>query len=217
MIVPTRDLIRRLAPGAAELYLEAFVDAGVALAPYGVLETPLRLQHFLVQILHETGGLTVLRECMVYKTAPRLLEIFGERAHSAAVRTEEVAGLLRNPQALAERVYGLGNPKKAKELGNTMPGDGFAFRGGGPLQLTGRAAYAKYGTALDVDLVSQPELVIDPRHSLRLAAAEWAANGCNAAADRDDVAAVRKRVNGGSIGLPECRVWLAKVKAALPG
>ena len=57
-----------------------------------------------------------------------------------------MAGLLGNPEALAERVYGLGNPGKAKELGNTIAGDGYRYRGGGVLQTTGGANYRRMAT-----------------------------------------------------------------------
>jgi putative chitinase len=66
-------------------------------------------------------------------SAPRLLEIFGVNRHSAAVTAFEAEKLARKPEAIAERVYGLGNPRKARELGNTQPGDGFRFRGNGIL------------------------------------------------------------------------------------
>ncbi len=43
----------------------------------------------------------------------------------------------------------------------------------------------------------------------------WTDNDCNALADADDVEALRHRVNGGAIGLPECKAYLAKAKVAL--
>ncbi|HKS21328.1 MAG TPA: hypothetical protein VJZ76_00915 [Thermoanaerobaculia bacterium] len=49
-----------------------------------------------------------------------MLEIFGVGNHSAAITPEEAEQLAGKPEALAERVYGLGNPKKAKELGNLV-------------------------------------------------------------------------------------------------
>jgi predicted chitinase len=73
--------------------------------------------------------------------APRLLEVFGAGRHSAGITPGEAQALARRPEAIAERVYGLGNPSKARELGNTQSGDGFRYRGGGLMQTTGRANY----------------------------------------------------------------------------
>lgn len=65
-------------------------------------------------------------------------------------------------------------------------------------------------------LVEQPDILHDPNSAFMAAYLEWAQHGrCNAAANRDDVTAVRKIINGGSNGLAECRAYLAKVKKVL--
>jgi len=46
------------------------------------------------------------------------------------------------------------------KLGNTEEGDGFRFRGRGPIQLTGKNNYKKYGDMIGVDLVQNPQLVV---------------------------------------------------------
>jgi putative chitinase len=130
------DIVRSVAPRAYPNYVNAFADGETSLQQFGIV-TPLRLSHFLAQVLHETGGGTVLFENLTYTTAARVMEIFGVGRHSAAVWPEEVPALLKNPERLADRVYGLGNPKKAAELGNMRPGDGYRYRGGGALQTTG--------------------------------------------------------------------------------
>ena len=80
-------------------------------------------------------------------SAARLVEVFGVNRHSAAITMTEALRLARDEEAIAERVYGLGNPRKAAELGNTQPGDGFQYRGNGVLQTTGRGNHARLGTA----------------------------------------------------------------------
>lgn len=208
------DVVRRAAPDALAPYLAAF-EAGDALLKSAGITTPLRLAHFLAQVMHETGGLTIQWENLNYKTASRLLDIFGEGNHSAAITRSEVGGLLGNPQALAERVYGLGNPKKARELGNTQPGDGYRYRGGGILQTTGRANYRRMGQKCGVDFEAQPELVVSAEHALKPALAEWTEGNLNAAADRDDILTITKKINGGTNGLASRRVWLIKLKPML--
>lgn len=117
------DCVIAVAPDAGENYRAAFRDGDELLARFGIT-TRLRLAHFLAQVLHESGDGKVLFETLSYSSPGRLMEIFGIGRHSAAIGQDEVAGLLRNPQALAERVYGLGNPAKTRELGNTRTGDG---------------------------------------------------------------------------------------------
>jgi predicted chitinase len=48
-------------------------------------------------------------------------------------------------------------------LGNTAEDDGFKYRGGGLIQLTGRANYARYGAKVGADLIAHPELINVPR------------------------------------------------------
>jgi putative chitinase len=199
----TLDQVRQLAPRARDIYLQAFAHAGDALAPYGVLETGLRAAHFMAQVLHETGGLTVLVENLNYTTPERLMAVWPIRFRSIGAAQPYV----RAPEALANAVY-------ANRMGNGSPesGDGWAYRGRGLIQLTGRESYARFGAHLGIDLVEYPDLATDPRYSLRIAGAEWDAGGCNAKADDDDVSGITRAINGGLIGLSERREWLARTK-----
>ncbi|MCW3473269.1 peptidoglycan-binding protein [Limobrevibacterium gyesilva] len=210
------DVIRQLAPKAKTNYVDAFADGDALLGQFGIT-TPLRSAHFLAQMLHETGGGTVLFESLYYTTPERLLQVFGEGQHSAAVRPGEVQGLLRNEPALAERVYGLGNPRKARELGNAQPGDGYRYRGGGVLQTTGRANYRRMGEKSGVDFEAQPDLVVDPAHALKPALHEWDEGQLNAAADRNDIRTITLKINGGTNGLDERKAWFDKLWALLRG
>jgi predicted chitinase len=162
-------------------------------------------------VLHETGGLTIEWESGSY-SAERLLEIFGVGHHSAAITPAEASQLARRPEAIFERVYGLGNPSKARELGNISPGDGFKYRGGGILQTTGRANYRRMGQKCAVDFEAHPEFVISAEHALKPALAEWTESNLNAAADRDDIVTVTRRINGGLNGINERAGYLAKLK-----
>lgn len=205
------DIVRRVAPRALPAYLTAF-DQGDALLQGSGITTPLRLAHFLDQVMHESDGLTIEWENLNYRTPARVMEIFGQGRHSAAVTWGEVPGLIGNPQRLAERVYGLGNPTKATELGNTEPGDGYRYRGGGILQTTGRGNYRRMGEKCSVDFEAHPELVVSAEHALKPALAEWADGNLNAAADRDDILTITKKINGGTNGMASRREWLAKLK-----
>lgn len=127
--------------------------------------TEIKLAKMMGQTSLESNRGSRLTENLNY-TAKRMVEIFGVGRHSAKITPAEAAKLQRNQPAIAERVYGLGNPTKARELGNTQPGDGWRYRGGGPIQLTGRAAYRAVGSLVGIDLESHPEYATDPRYVL---------------------------------------------------
>jgi putative chitinase len=196
------EIVQRVASRAHANYVNAFAAGDALLDQFGI-NTPLRLSHFMAQVLHETGAGTVLFENMNYRTAERLLQIFGEGNHSAGIRRDEVNGLLNNAPALAERVYGLGNPRKAQELGNARPGDGFLFRGGGVLQTTGGGNYRRMGDKSGVDFFANPDLIVDSAHALKPALHEWAEGNLNAAADANDLRKITRVINGGFNGLAE--------------
>jgi putative chitinase len=204
----------RFAPKAKPEYRDHLIaHLDTTLEPFGINRRGLRLSHFMAQIGHECGLFTIKRESMAYTTVARILEIFGVGNHSAKVTPAEAPGLVRQPKKLAERVYGLGNPKMARDLGNTEVGDGFKFRGAGFLQITGRDSYTRHGRAIGVDLTADSDLAAEPENSLRLACEEWKEKGANKLADDDDLRALTKAINGGVNGLPDRRRLLAAAKA----
>jgi putative chitinase len=191
-----------IAPRARETYRDAFARTEV-LAAAGMFERPLRLAHFLAQVCHETGGLTVIVENLHY-SAERLMVVWPTRFATRAV-ADVFAG---KPQALANAVYG-------GRMGNVDPDDGWRFIGRGLLQLTGRESYERIGRALGLDLVGQPYLAASAEHALAVAVELWRQKKCDAPADADDLARVTRAINGGLIGLADRRAWLQKAKALL--
>ena len=63
------------------------------------------------------------------------------------------------------------NPRKARALGNTEPGDGPRFKGRGFVQLTGRGNYRRAGQLLGIDLEAAPERMLewDPSYAVMTA------------------------------------------------
>jgi len=145
------------------------------------------LSAFLGQILHESDGLTRLEENLSY-SAERLTVVWPNRFPTKA----DAQPYARNPEALANRVYG-------GRMGNTEPGDGWKYRGRGPLQITGRDNYRAVGEIMGQDLEGMPELLEQPRFALEACIAWWE--------DRipDELLGApektTRRVNGGLIGL----------------
>jgi putative chitinase len=204
MVLMTLSQVQHLAPNAQPNYAQAFASADQVLAPYGINANALRLAHFMAQILHETGGLTILIESLNY-SAPRLVQVWPNRFKTIAAATPYA----HNPEKLANFVYG-------GRMGNTQPGDGWRFIGRGLLQITGRDSYARYGQALGIDLVGSPDLAFAATSCLQIAAEEWTAAGSNAFADADSLRKVTRAINGGYVGLASRQEWLTKAKQVWP-
>jgi putative chitinase len=103
----------------------------------------------------------------------------------------------------------------AKRLGNSRPGDGRRYKGRGPIQLTGRANYKRFGDLLGVDLVSQPERAAQPEVAFRIAALYWMSRGLNELADREDFREITRRINGGFNGLADRIKYFERAHDAL--
>lgn len=101
------------------------------------------------------------------------------------------------------------------DLGNTQHGDGKRFRGRGLIQITGRANARAAGQALSQPYEYQPELMEQFPHALAVSVWFWTAHKLNAVADRDDVVAITRKINGGRTGLAQRKAYLARAKAAL--
>jgi putative chitinase len=101
-----------------------------------------------------------------------------------------------------------------RDLGNTQKGDGERYRGRGLIQLTGRYNYEAASKALGEPYAEKPELVeIFPAAAI-VSGWFWHKNEINKHADRDDVRAVTKVVNGGLNGLDSRQAALKNAKTA---
>jgi putative chitinase len=100
-------------------------------------------------------------------------------------------------------------------LGNTKIGDGFRFRGRGPIQITGRFNMRKIGEFMKLDLENHPELLDNPENACRSSGAFWRWKGCNVFADTGDFIGLTKRINGGMNGLADRQTRWAAAKLAL--
>lgn len=211
------DVVKKLCSHAKPNYVAAF-EQGDALFLKHEVDSKLRLCHFLARAFQETGDLTIEWESGNYR-ADRIMQIFGVGHHSANVTRAEAERLAGDGPALFERVYGLGNPQKAKELGNTRPGDGWRFRGGGILQTTGGYNYRKMGDKCGVDFYNHPELIVSAEHALKPALQEWTDINLNKYADADNALAVGNGINRGNPlstkepnGFDEQMAWLRILK-----
>lgn len=190
--------LKRFAPSCDELATAPHLDRE---AQARGINTPRRIAHWLGQLHHESAGFTRLVENLNY-SADRLMQVWPSRFPTLA-QAQTYAG---NPQALAEKVY-------AGRLGNNMLGDGYRFRGRGFIQVTGRANYKKFGAISGLDLERDPDLAATPSAAAKVAGAFWEALSLNDDADRDDVAAITRAINGGLVGLEDRARQVARAKA----
>jgi putative chitinase len=203
------DQILHLAPNVRSSYRSAFQHGQDLLDKHGISKTPLRVAHFMAQVLHESGGLTIQFENLNY-SAQRLPQVWSSRFKPKGPL--DPADYAHNPQKLANEVYG-------GRMGNTAPNDGFTYRGRGLLQLTGKESYQlatsilRKENPMAPDFVSVPDQVVSADWCLAIAASEWVSKGCNALADLDDLNKVTRAINGGLIGLAERKEWLKRTKA----
>jgi putative chitinase len=160
------------------------------------INTPLRLAHFLAQCGHESGGFKATQENLNY-SASGLKGIFSKYFKEAGLAEQ----YQRNPQKIASRVYGgrMGN-------GPESTGEGYKFRGRGYIQLTGKDNYTAFGKAINEDMTANPDKVAT-HYALLSAAWFFSKNGLHRMADEGAsdlvVTKITKRVNGGTIGLPD--------------
>ena len=136
-------------------------------------------------------------------TALRMAHYLAQIAHES--------GELRYTKELASGAEYEGR----KDLGNTSKGDGVRYKGRGLIQLTGKANYKAYKEYCGFDVVAKPELLEQPLGAVRSSMWYWKTHDLNALADKDDVKAVTKRINGGYNGLAARQKYLDRAKKAL--
>lgn len=126
------------------------------------------------------------------------------------------SGQLRFVRELATGVaYDTG--RLAARLGNTpaADGDGQKYKGRGLIQITGTTNYLLCLMALEIDALSQPELLESPEFACRSAAWFWWNNHLNDLADKGQFLTITKRINGGINGLEDRQALHARARKVL--
>ena len=175
-------------------------DAVIAMIPAVAqkfqIDSALRLAHFLAQCGHESGGFRLTKENLNY-SAKGLNGIFKKYFPTL----ESALPYERKPEKIANKVYGgrMGN-------GPESTGDGAKFCGRGYIQLTGKDNYTAFGKSIGEDVCANPQVVAE-KYALLSAAWFFNKNKLHTMADGGAsdavVTSITKRVNGGTIGLPD--------------
>jgi putative chitinase len=190
MVSPDQLKKMHIDPSLADAFNETFDRFGIS--------TPVQQASWIGQCGHECGNFKILEENLMYRAAT-LLKLFPRTPKRAwGFTPEEAAAYERQPQRIANRIYGnrMGNRDEAS-------GDGFRFRGSGFLQLTGHSNFYHAGQALGEDFVMQPELVRTPKYAAMTAGWFWQTHKLNQFADSRDFLMMTKKINGGTIGLDD--------------
>jgi putative chitinase len=200
----TEDSLKQIMPKLPDV-ARALPPLQSAMSEFEV-NTPLREAAFLAQIAHESAELTRFVENLNYG-ANGLMATFSRYFPD----TGKAKQYERNPEKIANYVY-------ANRIGNggEASGDGWRFRGRGPIQITGRDNYAKYGGLLSVDLVNNPDQAATPEVGFRIAGVYWRQNGLNELADAGMIETITERINGKQkLGLAERIEYYTRAKVAL--
>ena len=210
--VITLELMQKMWPHGNQ-HIPGLLEGIVATAP-AVFEkydinSRLLICHLFAQFSEEAGQGLEMVENMNY-TAQRLLEIFP--THFTPAMAQRWA---HNPRGIADIAYG-------GRMGNAVPpsDDGWNYRGKGLSQVTGKEGYEKLQSALTEHVISwsiidDPDLIVDPNHTLECGVADWLVCGCLSHAEKDDIVGETRALNGGLNGLAERRRQLFLWKKSL--
>ena len=156
--------------------------------------SPNRAAHLLGQASHESAGFTITKENLYYSTPERIQAIWPSRFKTIA----DAEPYAKNPQALADKVYG-------GRGGNN--GEGYKWRGRGFIQLTFRDSYRSFASDMRVPEVMDDPSLVETEYAFESAYWFFDKNGLFRMADNgigtDNIKAITKRVNGGHHGLDD--------------
>lgn len=196
----SKDGLHHIMPRATVVNVDAFfAPLNEAMERWHIVESPC-VAAFVANVAHESSELNSLRENMNY-SAERLLQVFPKYF------TQDIAAAYAHqPNKIANRVY-------ASRLGNgdEASGDGWAFRGGGLFQTTGRKNFGDTSVAIcgDADtLLNNPELIVEPRYASESAGYYWDSRGLSELAARGAFEEIVRKIQGALLGLEHRLVYL---------
>ena len=176
---------------------DGWVESMNSTFPLYEINTPQRIAAFLAQCGHESGGFTVFEENLNY-SAQGLCNIFKKYFPTL----DSAQPYTRKPEMIANKVY-------ANRMGNgpESSGDGYKYRGRGPIQLTGKSNYTAFAKEMFdnwQEVVENPDWVTwDKDFALMSAIWFWNKTGLNKEADAGDIKTMTRKINGGFIGLED--------------
>lgn len=192
--------------------LRQWYPALVAAMEGNGISTPNRLTYFLANVAEETGQLQAREENLNY-SADRLIAVFPSMFGANPQAAHELARL--GPEAIGNYLYADAHRPPGYRMGNVHPGDGWKYRGRGPMQITGRNNYRQFFRAVGLPDDSDPDLLLQPAYGSKSAAEYWSRKGCNELADAGEFTKCVIRINGGTTGLASRWAYLKRLQDAL--
>lgn len=186
---------------AAELWV-THVNSALSLCGCSTVE---HTAMWIAQVGHESSGLTRLVESLNY-SPDGLMKTWPNRFTLKLANQHGRMGGPADQEAIAEIVYG-------GRMGNVHKGDGWRFRGRGPIQVTGRANYRECGQYIGADLEQEPSLL--ELRSTGAASTAWYWRKHRLTGFGGDVLSVTRKINGGTNGLAERQSLYDKAIAVL--
>ena len=196
----TADQLKKICPTLTADRASSITALINSVCPKYSINTPIRLQAFLAQIAHESGEFSIKTESMNYSTPERIVAIWPSRFNLTGEGKLNAHDFIKNAEKLGNQVYG-------GRMGNGAPetGDGYRYRGGGYLQLTGKESYQHYADYIKKEVGEAADLVRGTdEYALDSACWEYVIDKkLLDESDARDFVTITKKINGGTIGLTE--------------
>lgn len=207
----TSSIFKAIAPKISTEKAAMLAELHNNVCPLYGIDTSDILEDFLANEAHESKFFSTLSESLNYK-AVALISKFGRHRISIedANRYGRIDGKQKaNEQAIANCLYG--GKWGERELGNTLPTDGWNLRGSGLMQLTGRRMIGKFAVFYNKKFGTKytTEQMADLLRSdwgIAVHGACWVfaiEKGLIEMAKADQITSIRKRINGGTFGLED--------------
>lgn len=205
----TPQLDHLIAAGVKQAVAEKWLPHIQATCAEFQINTKERVAAFIAQTAHESGGYTMLTENLNYSADtmaavwPNRFAVMGKDKKPVKEKGKNVPN--KFAQSLHRKAEMIANVCYSARMGNGTieSGEGWKYRGRGAKQLTGKDNYKRCGQDLGVDLVADPDKLLDPEFAARSAGWFWAVNKCADLIDKGDFIGLTKRINGGVIGLAQ--------------
>lgn len=202
MILITPEQLRKVATTLSADRAKQMADLLNELCPKYGIDTKDEFHEFLANVVQESGEFAHKEENMNYR-AERIVKVWPSRFK----KISDAIPYAHNPQKLANFVYG-------GRMGNAGLNDGWIFKGGGFIGLTGREMYTKYAKYLSKD-IPETALLVQTTDRYALDSALWffcVHKKLTDEAERDEFVPIVKSINGGLIGLPTRQMYYERCK-----